>query len=65
MYFEFCRESESSDPPKPFCIVREIEAVVHTQLGTDLGPTSPYRAKKKGQKRPKDRVVEEGVPPER
>ncbi|KAK3556979.1 hypothetical protein QTP70_022320 [Hemibagrus guttatus] len=64
MYFEFCPESESSDPPKPFCIVREIEAVVHTQLGTELGPTGPYRAKKKGQKRPKHRVLEEGVPPE-
>ncbi|XP_017335051.1 putative helicase mov-10-B.1 isoform X1 [Ictalurus punctatus] len=64
MYFEFCPESESSEPPKPFCIVREIEAVVHTQLSTDLGPTSPYRARQKGQNRPKDRVVEEGVPPE-
>ncbi|XP_026778492.3 putative helicase mov-10-B.1 isoform X1 [Pangasianodon hypophthalmus] len=64
MYFEFCPESESSDPPKPFCIVREIEAVVHTQLGTELGPTSQYRARQKGQKRPKDRLVEEGVPPE-
>ncbi|XP_060724073.1 putative helicase mov-10-B.1 [Tachysurus vachellii] len=64
MYFEFCHESESSDPPKPFCIVREIQAVVHTQLGTELGPTSQYRAKQKGQKRPKERVVEEGVPPE-
>ncbi|XP_060775441.1 putative helicase mov-10-B.1 isoform X2 [Neoarius graeffei] len=63
MYFEFCPESESSDPPKPFCIVREIEAMVHTQLGTELGPTSPYRPRKRGQTRPEDRVVEDGVPP--
>ncbi|XP_053355474.1 putative helicase mov-10-B.1 [Clarias gariepinus] len=64
MYFEFCPEPESSDPPKPFCIVREIEAVVHTQLGSELGPTSQYRPRQKGRNRPKDRVVEEGVPPE-
>ncbi|KAI5109137.1 putative helicase mov-10-B.1 [Silurus meridionalis] len=64
MYFEFCPESESTNPPKPFCIVREIEAVVHTQLGTELGPTSQYKPRQKGQRRPKDRVVEEGVPPE-
>ncbi|KAI5608221.1 putative helicase mov-10-B.1, partial [Silurus asotus] len=64
MYFEFCPESESTNPPKPFCIVREIEAVVHTQLGTELGPTSQYKPRQKGQRRPKDRVMEEGVPPE-
>lgn len=65
VYFEFCPESDSADPPKAFCIVREIEAVVCSQLGTELGPTRPYRAREKGKKRPKDRVVEEGVPPER
>lgn len=65
MYFEFCPECESSDPPKTFCIVREIDAMVHSQLGTELGPTSQYKARQKGQKRPKDRVVEDGVPPER
>lgn len=65
MYFEFCRESESSDTPKAFCIVREIEAIAHSQLGTGLGPTSQYRARQNRERRPKDRVVEEGVPPER
>ncbi|TVK90475.1 putative RNA helicase SDE3 [Bagarius yarrelli] len=63
IYFEFCRETGSSNSPKPFCIVREIEAVVHTKLGTELGPTSQYKSRQKGQKRPKDRVVEDGVPP--
>ncbi|XP_072540773.1 putative helicase mov-10-B.1 [Salminus brasiliensis] len=64
MYFEFCPESEDSGPSKPFCIVRELEVVVQTQLAAQLGPESPYRPKQNGRYRPENRVVEEGVPPE-
>lgn len=64
MYFEFCPDSELT-VHKPFCIVRELEAVVQTPLAAELGPESPYRPKKDRRYRPEDRVVEEGVPPER
>ncbi|XP_062852676.1 putative helicase mov-10-B.1 [Trichomycterus rosablanca] len=64
MYFEFCPESEESGTSQPFCIVREIEAVVRSQLGTELGPKSEYKARKNRRLRPVNRVVEEGVPPE-
>uniref|UniRef100_A0AAR2M0M0 RNA helicase n=1 Tax=Pygocentrus nattereri TaxID=42514 RepID=A0AAR2M0M0_PYGNA len=64
MYFEFCPDSEPPSPSKPFCIVRELEAVVQTQLAAELGPESPYRPRQAGRYRPEDRIVEEGVPPE-
>ncbi|KAI4903009.1 hypothetical protein NFI96_012038, partial [Prochilodus magdalenae] len=64
MYFEFCPESEPPSTSKPFCIVREIEAVVQTKLAAELGPESPYRPKQDRRNRPEDRIVEEGVPPE-
>lgn len=65
MYFEFCPESEQSGTSQPFCIVREIEAVVCSQLGAELAPKGQYKAKKNTRFRPVNRVVEEGVPPER
>uniref|UniRef100_A0AAR2K6N0 RNA helicase n=1 Tax=Pygocentrus nattereri TaxID=42514 RepID=A0AAR2K6N0_PYGNA len=60
MYFEFCPDSEPPSPSKPFCIVRELEAVVQTQLAAELGPESPYRPRQAGRYRPEDRIVEEG-----
>ncbi|XP_066519855.1 putative helicase mov-10-B.1 isoform X2 [Hoplias malabaricus] len=64
MYFEFCPESETEGPSKPFCIVRELEAVVQTTLAVELGPKSPYTPRNDGRLRPKERVVEDGVPPD-
>ncbi|XP_051562486.1 putative helicase mov-10-B.1 isoform X2 [Myxocyprinus asiaticus] len=64
MYFEFCPESEPPETAKPFCIVRELEAVVQSQLAAQLGPESPYNPKQNRRLRPKNRIVEEGVPPE-
>lgn len=62
--FEFCIESEPPGTAKPFYIVREMEAVVQTQLAAELGPKSPYDPKQNRRPRPKDRIVEVGVPPE-
>lgn len=64
MYFEFCPEADPPGTAKPFCIVRELEAVVQTGLAETLGPESPYNPKQNRRLRPKSRVVEEGVPPE-
>ncbi|KAI7807754.1 putative helicase mov-10-B.1 [Triplophysa rosa] len=64
MYFEFCPESEPPGAAKPFCIVRELEAVVQTQLAAELGPKSPYNPKQNRRLRPGDRIVEVGVRPE-
>lgn len=64
MYFEFCPESEPPGAAKPFCIVRELEAVVQTKLAAELGPKSPYNPKQNRRLRPEDRIVEVGVPPE-
>lgn len=65
MYFEFCLESEPPGAAKPFCIVRELEAVVQTKLAAELGPKSPYNPKQNRRLRPEDRIVEVGVRPER
>ncbi|KAA0712698.1 putative helicase mov-10-B.1 [Triplophysa tibetana] len=65
MYFEFCPESEPPGAAKPFCIVRELEAVVQTPLAAELGPKSPYNPKQNRRHRPGYRIVEVGVPPER
>ncbi|TRY89114.1 hypothetical protein DNTS_011152 [Danionella cerebrum] len=65
MYFEFCPETDPSCPSKPFCIVRELEAVVQTPLARTLGPEKPYNPKYKTRLHPENRIVEEGVPPER
>ncbi|CAM4628135.1 unnamed protein product [Leuciscus chuanchicus] len=64
MYFEFCPEADPPGPAKPFCIVRELEAVVQTGLAETLGPESPYNPKQNRRLRSENRVVEEGVPPE-
>ncbi|XP_051985600.1 putative helicase mov-10-B.1 [Xyrauchen texanus] len=64
MYFEFCPVSEPPETAKPFCIVQELEAVVQTQLAAQLGPVSQYNPKQNRRLRPKNRNVEEGVPPE-
>lgn len=64
MYFEFCPEVDPPGTAKPFCIVRELEAVVRTGLAETLGPESPYNPKQNRRLRPKSKVVEEGVPPE-
>ncbi|XP_030634044.1 putative helicase mov-10-B.1 [Chanos chanos] len=63
MYFEFCPESEPPGPPKPFCIVRELEAVVCTLLAVKLGPVAPYKSQRRG-RQTVGRVVEEGEAPE-
>ncbi|XP_063071769.1 putative helicase mov-10-B.1 [Engraulis encrasicolus] len=62
MYFEFCAEQPSS---KPFCIVREMEAVAKTPLAVELGPVAPYSPKKGAKLRALNTVIEEGEPPER
>ncbi|KAL2090820.1 hypothetical protein ACEWY4_013083 [Coilia grayii] len=62
MYFEFCAGPPSS---KPFCIVRELEAVAKTQLAVELGPIAPYSPKQGTKLRPLNTVIEEGEPPER
>ncbi|XP_051996519.1 putative helicase mov-10-B.1 [Xyrauchen texanus] len=64
MYFEFCPEPEPPGTAKPFCIVRELEAVVQTQLAAELGPEIPYNPKQNRRLRHMNRIVEEGVPPE-
>ncbi|KAG1963131.1 helicase MOV-10 [Pimephales promelas] len=63
MYFEFCPEADPPGPAKPFCIVRELEAVVQTGLAETLGPESPYNPKQNRRLRSENRIVEEGVPP--
>uniref|UniRef100_A0A671KB94 RNA helicase n=1 Tax=Sinocyclocheilus anshuiensis TaxID=1608454 RepID=A0A671KB94_9TELE len=65
MYFEFCPEADPPGSAKPFCIVRELEAVVQSGLAETLGPESPYNPKQNRRLRPEKRIVEEGVPPER
>ncbi len=65
MYFEFCPEADPPGSAKPFCIVRELEAVVQTGLAETLGPESPYNPKQNRRLRPEKRIVEIGVPPER
>ncbi|RXN09183.1 helicase mov-10 [Labeo rohita] len=65
MYFEFCPEADPPASAKPFCIVRELEAVVQTGLAETLGPESPYDPKQNRRLRPENRIVEVGVPPER
>lgn len=62
MYFEFC-----PDPPgsKPFCIVREMEAVARTQLAVELGPVAPYKPYQVATYKPVNTVIEEGERPER
>ncbi|XP_012690883.1 putative helicase mov-10-B.1 [Clupea harengus] len=62
MYFEFCADPPTSS--KPFCIVRELEAVAMTQLAVDLGPVAPYCPKQVAKLRARNTVVEEGEPPE-
>lgn len=64
MYFEFCPEADPPGSAKPFCIVRELEAVVQTGLAETLGPESPYNPKQNRRLRPEKRIVEIGVPPE-
>ncbi|XP_073707601.1 putative helicase mov-10-B.1 isoform X2 [Garra rufa] len=64
MYFEFCPEADPPSSAKPFCIVRELEAVVQTGLAETLGPESPYNPKQNRRLRPENRIVEGGVPPE-
>ncbi|XP_026122041.1 putative helicase mov-10-B.1 [Carassius auratus] len=64
MYFEFCPEADPPGSAKPFCIVRELEAVVQSGLAETLGPESPYNPKQSRRLRPENRIVEEGVPPE-
>ncbi|XP_016312825.1 putative helicase mov-10-B.1 isoform X1 [Sinocyclocheilus anshuiensis] len=64
MYFEFCPEADPPGSAKPFCIVRELEAVVQSGLAETLGPESPYNPKQNRRLRPEKRIVEEGVPPE-
>lgn len=64
MYFEFCPDADPPGTAKPFCIVRELEAVVQTGLAGTLGPESPYNPKQNRRLRPENRIVEEGVPPE-
>ncbi|XP_048054939.1 putative helicase mov-10-B.2 [Megalobrama amblycephala] len=64
MYFEFCPEADPPGTAKPFCVVRELEAVVQTGLAGTLGPESPYNPKQNRRLRPENRIVEEGVPPE-
>uniref|UniRef100_A0A8C1I6V5 RNA helicase n=1 Tax=Cyprinus carpio TaxID=7962 RepID=A0A8C1I6V5_CYPCA len=65
MYFEFCPEADPPGTAKPFCIVREVEAVVQSGLAETLGPESPYNPKQNRRLRPENRILEEGVPPER
>ncbi|ROL44890.1 putative RNA helicase SDE3 [Anabarilius grahami] len=65
MYFEFCPEADPPGTAKPFCIVRELEAVVQTGLAGTLGPESPYNPKQNRRLRPENRVVEEGIYTER
>uniref|UniRef100_A0A673M1T7 RNA helicase n=1 Tax=Sinocyclocheilus rhinocerous TaxID=307959 RepID=A0A673M1T7_9TELE len=65
MYFEFCPEADPPGTAKPFCIVRELEAVVQSGLAETLGPESPYNPKQNRRLRPENRILEEGVPPER
>lgn len=62
MYFEFCPDLKGATP---FCIVREMEAVARTPLGVELGPVSPYKARKIQAKKPLRTVIVEGEPPER
>ncbi|KTG05454.1 hypothetical protein cypCar_00026264 [Cyprinus carpio] len=64
MYFEFCPEADPPGTAKPFCIVREVEAVVQSGLAETLGPESPYNPKQNRRLRPENRILEEGVPPE-
>ncbi|KAK7145167.1 hypothetical protein R3I94_011307 [Phoxinus phoxinus] len=64
MYFEFCPEADPPGLAKPFCIVRELEAVVQTGLAETLGPESPYNPKQNRRLRSVNRIVEEGIPPE-
>ncbi|XP_043098693.1 putative helicase mov-10-B.1 [Puntigrus tetrazona] len=64
MYFEFCPEADPPGSAKPFCVVRELEAVVQSGLAETLGPESPYNPKQNRRLRPEKRIVEPGVPPE-
>ncbi|XP_042614786.1 putative helicase mov-10-B.1 [Cyprinus carpio] len=64
MYLEFCPEADPPGTAKPFCIVREVEAVVQSGLAETLGPESPYNPKQNRRLRPENRILEEGVPPE-
>lgn len=63
MYFEFCADPPTSS--KPFCIVREMEAVAMTQLAMELAPTSPYSPRQGAKLQALNIVVDEGEPPER
>ncbi|KAM6980838.1 putative helicase mov-10-B.1 [Aplochiton taeniatus] len=60
MYFEF-----SPDPPgsKPFCIVREMEAVARSPLAGVLGPVAPYKPYQAAMYKPVNTVTVEGQPP--
>lgn len=60
MYFEF-----SPDPPgsKPFCIVREMEAVARSPLAVELGPVAPYKPYQAATYKPVNTVTVEGEPP--
>ncbi|XP_076124950.1 putative helicase mov-10-B.1 [Alosa pseudoharengus] len=62
MYFEFCADPPTSS--KPFCVVRELEAVAMTQLAVELGPIAPYSPRQGGKLQAVFTVVEEGEPPE-
>lgn len=61
MYFEFCPDLPDS---KPFCIVREMEAVAQTPLAVDLGPVAPYKKLNAITNKPVEAVIVDGVPPE-
>lgn len=63
MYFEFCADPPTSS--KPFCIVREVEAVAMTQLAVELAPISPYSPRQGAKLQALNIVVDEGEPPER
>lgn len=62
MYFEFCPDVPET---KPFCIVREMEAVARSPLAVELEPVAPYKPLQAAIFKPIDTVIVDGVPPEK
>ncbi|XP_075997327.1 putative helicase mov-10-B.1 [Genypterus blacodes] len=61
IYFEFCPDGQES---KPFCIVREMEAVAMSPMAMELKPVAPYKPLRMPINKPILTVLDEGVRPE-